>query len=157
MPATINGRLNKTGDVDSFAFALCAGQWLDARVDAYTIGSKTDALLRLVTPDGPSQAWNHDFTSLDPRLLWQAPVTGAYIVQLMAFKYPADSEVRFTGGDGCVYRLHLASLARAPELITGGAPEHEPNDSTRRRALCKPARNDPGRDRSTRGRGLLWI
>ena len=137
LPMTINGRLNKTGDVDSFAVTLAAGQWLEARVDAYTLASKMDALLRLTTSDGVQQAWNHDFTSLDPRLSWQARSNGIYIVQLMAFKYPADSEVRFTGGDGCVYRLHLASLAQAPDLIPGGQLEREPNNTPATAPLLK--------------------
>jgi hypothetical protein len=129
LPATVNGRLNKAGDVDSFAVSLQAGQWLEARLDAYTLGSKMDALLRLVTPDGVQQSWNHDFVSLDPRLSWQAPSNGTYIIQVMAFKYPADAEVRLTGGDGCVYRLHLDALACPPDLFAGGTPECELNNS----------------------------
>ena len=88
-----------------------------------------DALFRLVTPDGVQQAWNHDFVSLDPRLSWQSACNGSYILQVMGFKYPADSEVRFTGGEGCVYRLHVELLTKPPDQITGGAPEHEPNST----------------------------
>ncbi len=129
MPVTVNGRLAKAGDVDSFAVHLKAGQWLEARVDAYVLASKMDALLRLVTLDGVELAWNHDFDCLDPRLCWQAPSDGTYVVQIMGFKYPADAEVRLTGGDGCVYRLHLQTLAKAPALVHGGELEHEPNNS----------------------------
>ncbi|HEY0551897.1 MAG TPA: hypothetical protein VGF13_20000, partial [Verrucomicrobiae bacterium] len=32
LPSTINGRLDKNGDADSFTIRLRAGQWLDARV-----------------------------------------------------------------------------------------------------------------------------
>ena len=131
LPMTLNGRLDKSGDVDSFAVTLKAGQWLDARLDAYTLGSKVDALLRLVTPDGVQQTWNHDFGTLDPRLIWQSPSNGTYIVQVMGFKYPADAEVRLTGGDGCVYRLHLAAGTQRPEAFGGkvGTAEQEPNNS----------------------------
>lgn len=131
LPMTVNGRLDKSGDVDSFAVTLAAGQWLDARLDAYTLASKMDALLRLMTPDGVQQTWNHDFDTLDPRLLWQAPSNGSYVVQVMGFKHPADAEVRLTGGDGCVYRLHLDAGAQRPDVFGGivGTAELEPNNS----------------------------
>lgn len=129
LPATVNGRLDKSGDVDSFKVSLAAGEWLDAQLDAYVLASKMDALLRLVTPEGVPLAWNHDFGTLDPRLIWRAPTNGSYIVQVMGFKYPADAEVKLTGGDGCTYRLHLAASASAPQPFAGEVPEIEPNDS----------------------------
>jgi hypothetical protein len=141
-PMTVNGRLDKSGDVDSFAVTLKAGEWLDARLDAYTLASKMDALLRLVTPDGVQQTWNHDFDTLDPRLLWQAPSNGSYVVQVMGFKHPADAEVRLTGGDGCVYRLHLATGIRRPDVFSGqvATGERELNNSpTNAMTLTLPA------------------
>src|SRR5205823_5041118 len=97
--------------------------------------------LKLLSVDGVQQAWNHDFATLDPRLCWHSPSNGTYIVQVMGFKYPADAEVRLTGGDGCVYRLHLDALAQAPPIIpTGAAPEQEPNNSvTNARLITLPA------------------
>jgi len=80
-------------------------------------------------------AWNHDFICLDPRLVWQAPSSGRYIVQVMGFKYPADSDVRLTGGDGCVYRLHLNALLCPPQLIKDGVLEHEPNGTITNAAM----------------------
>lgn len=128
-PSTVNGRLDKSGDVDSFKITAAAGQWLDAQLDAYVLASKMDALLRVATPDGVQQAWNHDYKALDPRLIWQAPTNGDYIVQVMGFKYPADAEVRLTGGDGCTYRLHLAARSAAPKPFAEVPEEAEPNDS----------------------------
>ncbi len=142
LPMTVNGRLDKSGDVDSFAVTLAAGQWIDARLDAYTLASKVDALLRLVTPDGVQQMWNHDFDTLDPRLLGQAPSNGSYVVQVMGFKHPADAEVRLTGGDGCAYRLHLAVGSERPDVFggKGDATEQEPNNSvTNAMAVALPA------------------
>jgi hypothetical protein len=94
-----------------------------------------DALLRVVTTNGVPLAWNHDFITLDPRLVWPAPSPGTYIVQLMGFKYPADAEVRFTGGDGCVYRLHLDATSSRPATRPEGVPESEPNDTFSQAAL----------------------
>src|SRR5262245_51329637 len=41
-PASLNGRLDKSGDVDSYAAPLEAGQTLIASLEAYTLGSPVD-------------------------------------------------------------------------------------------------------------------
>ena len=128
-PATINGKLDKSGDVDCFAVTLQRGQTLQARLEAYTLASKMDGLLRLVTTNGLQLAWNHDFATLDPQLTWAAPEDGLFVVQVMGFKFPADAEVRLTGGDGCVYRLHLEMENPAPAPTAKIGLEIEPNDS----------------------------
>ncbi len=127
LPATINGKLDKIGDVDSFAVTLRRGQTLQARLEAYTLASKMDALLRLVTTNGLQLAWNHDFVTLDPQLTWAAPEDDLFVVQVMGFKFPADAEVRLTGGDGCVYRLHLEKKDAAPAPTAKIELEIEPN------------------------------
>ncbi len=108
LPATINGRLDKNGDVDSFAIHLRAGEWLDASVDSYTLMSKVDAVLRLVTTNGQQLTWNHDFITLDPRLGWRASEEGTVVLQTFGFAYPPGSDIGFTGGEAIAYRLHLA-------------------------------------------------
>jgi hypothetical protein len=114
LPASLNGRLEKSGDVDSFAVALQAGQTLIASVEAYTLGSPIDAVLRFVDEHGLQVAWNHDDgRTLDPFLAWTATSAGVYIVQVFGFAYPADSAVRFVGNNKCVYRLQLS---RGPYL-----------------------------------------
>jgi hypothetical protein len=132
LPVTVSGRLDKAGDVDGFAVTLRAGEILKANADAYVLGSTFDGLLRIVDSAGTQLAFNHDGNTLDPSLTWQAPQDGTFIIQLMGFVYPATSAVALTGGDGCVYRLHL-SLAGAPtkpELPADGTTvlEQEPND-----------------------------
>ena len=107
LPVTINGRLDKNGDVDSFAIDVRAGEWLDARVDSYTLMSKVDAVLRLVTTNGEQLAWNHDFVTLDPRLTWHSSASQRVVLQIFGFAYPPGSEVGFTGGTAVTYRLHL--------------------------------------------------
>ncbi len=109
LPATISGRLDKAGDVDSFAVTLKRGQTLVARVEAYVLASTFDGMLRITDTDGNVLAFNHDGRTLDPFLAWTAPRDGTFVVQTMGFVYPATSGVGFTGGDGCVYRLHLTA------------------------------------------------
>ena len=109
LPATISGKLDKAGDVDSFAVTLKRGQTLVAWMEAYVLASTFDGMLRIVDSDGHALAFNHDGRTLDPFLAWTAPRDGTFIVQTMGFAYPETSDVRFTGGDGCVYRLHLTA------------------------------------------------
>jgi len=114
LPISLNGRLDKSGDVDSFAVTLEAGQTLIASVEAYTLASPIDAVLRLVDSRGMQLALNHDDgRTLDPFLAWTAKTAGTYVLQVFGFAYPATADVNFTGGAACVYRLHLS---RGPYL-----------------------------------------
>src|SRR5207253_1042953 len=47
LPATVNGRLDKSGDVDSYSVKLEAGQWLSAAVIARRLGAPVDPMLHL--------------------------------------------------------------------------------------------------------------
>ena len=77
LPAEVNGRLEKNGDVDSYSVELQAGQTLVARLEAYTLQSPLDPVLRLLDAQGVQVAWNHDeVRSLDPLLAWRAPKAG---------------------------------------------------------------------------------
>lgn len=128
LPFTVNGRLDKSGDVDSFAIELRAGQWLDARVDCYTLMSKVDAVLRLVTTNGEQLAWNHDFITLDPRLIWRAPTNQTVVAQIFGFDYPPGSDIRLTGGEATVYRLHISASDNLP-AVCAPPTEQEPNNT----------------------------
>jgi hypothetical protein len=112
-PASLNGRLEKSGDVDSFAVPLAAGQTLVASIDAFTLASPVDAVVRLVDARGVQVAWNHDGRTFDPFLVWTAKSAGTYVLQVFGFAYPAESAVKFAGSDKCVYRL---LLSRGPYL-----------------------------------------
>lgn len=109
-PAHVNGRLEKSGDVDSFAVKLEAGETLVASVEAHTLMSPVDAVLRLLDARGVQVAWNHDDgRTFDPQLVWKAAAAGTYVVQVFGFDYPAGSDIKFTGNAKCVYRLQLGS------------------------------------------------
>ena len=108
LPAHINGRLEKSGDVDSFGVSLTAGQTLIATVEAHTLMSPFDSVLRLLDSRGVQVAFNHDDgRTLDSRVVWTAPSAGPYVLQVFGFDYPAGSDVRFAGNAKCIYRLHL--------------------------------------------------
>ncbi len=131
LPVTVTGRLDRNGDVDSFALRLRAGQWLDAPLDAFVLMSKLDPVLRLVTPQGVPLAWNHDFATLDPRLRWRADADQNVVLQVFGFRYPGESAIQLAGGDHAVYRLHLA-VSDAPPAdrdYVGTVAEIEPNNA----------------------------
>ena len=128
LPGTVNGRLDKRGDVDSYLITLLSGEWLDARLENYVLMGKLDGVLRLVNEQGQQLSWNHDFGTLDPRLLWQASTGQKVVLQVFGFPYPANSQIELAGGEGGSYRLHIAKGTKVPALVSGGACETEPND-----------------------------
>lgn len=121
LPITINGRLDKSGDVDSYLVQVPAGQRLVAAVDSYVLMSRLDAVLRLMTTNGMQLAWNHDFATLDPRLDWRAEADTSVVIQVFGFAYPATADIKLTGGDGVIYRLHL-SVEPPPLQPTNARP-----------------------------------
>jgi hypothetical protein len=130
LPTTINGRLEKSGDVDCFRITMKAGQWLDANVESYTLMAKLDPVLRLVTTNGYQLAWNHDFSSLDPRLVWQAPYDLTAVLQVFGFVYPANADIRLSGGDAAVYRLNLMVDFRPPRDLREEFTEAQHRNAT---------------------------
>jgi hypothetical protein len=106
---TINGRLDKADDVDSFQVALKQGQTAVIWMEAYVLAAGFDGMLRVVDARGSTLAFNHDGTTMDPFLVFMAPQDGNYVIQTMGQKYPASSEVRFAGGEDCIYRLHVST------------------------------------------------
>src|SRR5437773_4055781 len=90
LPVSLNGRLDKSGDVDSFAVTLEAGQTLIASLEAYTLASPMDAVLRLVDSRGVQVTLNDDAgRTPDPLLVWTSKSAGTYVLQVFGFAYPA--------------------------------------------------------------------
>jgi Bacterial pre-peptidase C-terminal domain len=114
--ATVNGRLSPSGDVDGYSVSLDRGQRLVADLEANRhLGSPMDAVLQVVSAAGFVLAQNDDAVGRDPRILFEAPAQGTYVVRLFAFPLTPDSRIRFAGGDAFIYRL---------TLTTGGFLEH---------------------------------
>ncbi|MBL8792644.1 MAG: PPC domain-containing protein [Planctomycetia bacterium] len=151
---TINGRLEKAGDVDCFAVVLRKGQTLVASLEANrTLGSPMDAVVQVLSADGFVQQENHDYHGLDPLVAFTAPKDSTYIVRVFAFPAMPDSSVRFAGGELYIYRLTLTTGAFADRIFPlavsaaeGGAVElHGWNipDAAKARAVEK---GEPGSD-----------
>ena len=116
LPAVVNGKLEKPGDVDCYKVALQRGQTLVAALNAHrSLKSPMDAILQVTSPSGFVLRQNHDRDGLDPRLEWTAPQDGEVVVRVFAFPAMPDSSIRFMGAEDYVYRL---------TLTTGGYAEH---------------------------------
>jgi hypothetical protein len=106
---TIDGRLEKGDDVDSYSVKLETGQCLVAAVQGRRLGSPIDPLLHLYDVAGNALTYAHDGLGLDPLLVYRAPCAGTYSVRVAAFANPPQANVRFTGSAASVYRLSLST------------------------------------------------
>lgn len=122
LPVVWNGRLDKSGDVDSFGVSLVAGQTLVIEVEAYVLESPLDAVVRVLDPGGVQVAWNHDGRTLDPFLAFTAAASGRHVVQVFGFPHPATSEIKFHGSDKAVYRLRLGAGPWGRQAVPLGWP-----------------------------------
>lgn len=123
---TVNGRLEKRGDVDTFAVPLTQGQTLVAAVAAHeTLGSPMDAVLQIVSPRGSVLAQSDDERGLDPLVIFAAPADGIYLVRVFAFPATPDASISLAGGETFVYRLTVTTggfLDAALPLAVSRAP-----------------------------------
>ncbi len=115
LPVVINGRLEKSDDIDAWKVSLKKGQTLHARVDGYSLRSGIDPFLHLYDPDGVRIALGSDHPrNLDPRLSAPIEKDGDYAVAVLAIATPPNANINLHGAAGAVWRLLLAT-----EPITG--------------------------------------
>ena len=143
LPATINGRLDKNGDVDSYAVKLEAGQWLTAVVQGRRLGSPMDPLLHAYDAEGHQVGFAHDGLGLDPLLVFRASKAGTYYVRVSAFAFPPAADVKLAGGAQDVYRLNLRAGAPALHVMPAGVRR-----GTKARVQLVPWRQGAGEARS---------
>lgn len=116
LPATVNGVLEKAGDVDCVTVAVDAGQTLVATLDAHAgIGSPVDAVLELTDDRGGYLARNLDARGLDPRIVFTATRSGEVTVRIYGFPAAPNQTIGLAGGSDYVYRL---TLTTGPALAT---------------------------------------
>ena len=107
---TINGRLEKPGDVDCYTVSLQKGQTLIAAFEGWAnLRSPMDAVVQVLSADGFVLDQNNDFHGLDPFVAFRVPKDGVYVVRTFAFPAVPDSSIRFAGGESYVYRLTLTT------------------------------------------------
>jgi hypothetical protein len=109
-PVVINGRLEKSGDVDVFRVKLSKGQTLIASTTANNVfAAPMDGVLQVCNADGFVLTQNDDARGLDPQIIYTVPRDGDYLVRTFAFPAAPDSTINFAGGGGYIYRLTITT------------------------------------------------
>ncbi|HZY88904.1 MAG TPA: PPC domain-containing protein [Gemmataceae bacterium] len=100
LPAVVNGRVDRPGDVDCWAFAARKGEAISLELRARQLGSPLQGVLTVHDGAGKQLA-RAEAVGADPALTWTAPADGNYVVRV------AD-RFRSRGGPDFAYRLRLA-------------------------------------------------
>lgn len=126
IPVIVNGRLEKTLDVDCFRLQGKAGQSLVCAIAAHGIDSSVrqsfqrgflDTSLELLDASGQVVAEAEDTLGLDPILNVKLPAHGAYTVRVKA--------VAYQGAPSAVYRLTLGEVPYITSLFPAGGKRGE--------------------------------
>lgn len=112
MNVTINGLLEKAGDVDTYAFSVKKGQRIILDLHGYGIGSAMDPAMRLLNEQGVEIEAGHDTHNLDPRIEHTATADGTLYLQIFAFSHPPAADAAFKGSAHHVYRLTVTDTPR---------------------------------------------
>ncbi|MCB1076774.1 MAG: hypothetical protein KDM64_03000, partial [Verrucomicrobiae bacterium] len=163
LPVTLNGRLEKSQDVDCYTVMLNAEQSFFVHCDSYALRAGTDPFLHLYGPDGSRLLLENDNPrNLDPRLRFKATQSGIHTLAIMAIASPPNANVSFHGAANAVYRLTLATNESAlparysPEIPgedTPEAPDSKPPLDVMG-TLSKPGETDRHRFSATKGQTL---
>ncbi len=132
-PVTLNGFIDKPGDVDGFALQATRGKPLALEVLARRLGSPVDALIRITDAKGNEVARADDQEDVgsallthhaDPQLLFDPPADGLFYVWI--------SDAQNAGGRGYPYRLRIGpprpdfDLRITPSALAGAPGTHLP-------------------------------
>jgi hypothetical protein len=107
VPAVVNGRIARPGDVGDWAVLLKKGEPLDFELRAARLGSPLRGVLTLLDPAGKEVA-RAEFTpggAPDPSLRFTPPADGTYHVRVV-------ERFRQRGGPDFAYRLRIAESRR---------------------------------------------
>jgi hypothetical protein len=117
LPVTVSGRLEAAGDTDVYRWTARKGQRLVFQVEARSLGSPVDAVLRLTDASGKLLTQVDDpggrrTTTRDPELAYTVPEDGIYHIEVR--------DLHGSGGFRFVYRLR-AVLAEPDYELTVAA------------------------------------
>ena len=110
LPAMLNGRIDRPGDIDVWPLELEKAQTVLLEILADKLGSRLDSVLVIVDADGKELARNddQDATHSDSRLLFTAPKAGRHYAKV-SDRFPSR------GGPEFAYRLR-ASIPSASDF-----------------------------------------
>lgn len=99
VPVTINGRIDKPGDIDLYRIKPSAAGTLSFQVLARRIGSRLDSFLRVLDATGKEMQSNDDADGKDSRIVMGVTANTEYLVEVRSLD-------RRSGGD-MYYRLEV--------------------------------------------------
>jgi hypothetical protein len=121
LPVIVNGRMDRPGDWDVFSFKGRAGDEIVARVQARSLGSPMDSMLKLTDAAGKVLAANDDYEDKGAGLITH------HADSMVSIKLPADGtymlhlgDTQSKGGSDCGYRLRIGS--RQPDFALRVVP-----------------------------------
>jgi len=107
IPATIDGRIYPSEDLDQYCFTVQSGDELLFHVTAHSLGSSLDGFLTLRDSSGRELASNDDDVTRDPVLAYRFAKAGEYAIEVRDVDYGGSLESS--------YRL---TISREPYLRT---------------------------------------
>lgn len=122
LPVVVNGKIDPSLDIDSFAFDAKAGQHIVAAIIAHGMDSRMrtrgnngflDTSLELLDAKGKVLASAEDTLGLDPVVEHVIPADGRYTIRVQAMS--------FEGAPGATYRLTLGDVPYPVTVFPAGA------------------------------------
>jgi WD40 repeat protein len=103
LPSCVWGTLAAMGDIDHITFDGQAGQTIVCDLAAKSLGSKLNAVLTLLGPQGQIVATSNDFNDdADPLVAYRVPADGRYAVRVR--------DLAMAGSDKHFYKLTLGAV-----------------------------------------------
>ena len=133
LPVVVEGRIDKTTDVDCYVFSAKKGRRVIVDCWAWRLDSLLDGTLLLLDSKGKELDYSGDFTGKDPFLDFTAPEDGDYMVKVWDFVYG--------GGSDYVYQLRIGSLPHVDAVLPAAIRPGE------KATLTILGRNLPGAER----------
>ncbi len=113
IPAMLNGRIGKSGDVDYWKIEMKKDESVDLDLRAARLGSPLDSVVSIEDSTGKQLARNDDISAgqTDSILSFKAPADGIYSIRITD-RFPSR------GGPAFAYRLRVAPPKKGPGLIS---------------------------------------
>lgn len=102
LPAVLNGRIARVGEVDEWSFAAAKGEAWELDLRAARLGSPLDGVIVVLDAAGKELSRAEGAAPrVDPTLIFTAPADGAYRIRI-------ESRFRSRAGSDFAYRLRIA-------------------------------------------------
>lgn len=122
-PAVVSGRLEKSGDLDTYRIRANAGQTLIVSLVANRVlRAPMDAVLQLVDGAGNVLLQTDDDIGIDPQLVFSTTTDGDRFIRVFAFPETPNSTIGYAGDASFVYVMRITTdgmLDHVLPLMTG--------------------------------------